>query len=95
MRTTNILLVLGASAIYVIVVLAGGRTSINGGLGPDGSVLQAMAINHDLQAGSAVDKLTPAFPLAVAVAYSITGNAVLSFLLVNVIAFGVLAWAMC
>jgi len=95
MRTTNTLLVLGASAIYVLVVLTGGRTSINGGLGPDGSVLHAMAINHDLQAGSAVDKLTPAFPLAVAVAYSITDNAVLSFLLVNVIAFAVLAWAMC
>ena len=95
MRITNAILILVASAIYVVFVLVGGRTSINGGLGPDGSVFSAMAINHDVQAGSAVDKLTPAFPLAVAVAYSITGNAVASFLLVNVIAFGVLTWAMC
>ena len=95
MRITNAILILVASAVYVVFVLVGGRTSINGGLGPDGSVFYAMAINHNVQAGSAVDKLTPAFPLAVAVAYSITGNAVASFLLVNVIAFGVLTWAMC
>jgi hypothetical protein len=73
----------------------GGRTSINGGLGPDGTVYEAMAVNHDLRAGSAVDKLAPAFPLAAAIAYSVTGNVVLSFLLVNVIAFAVLVWATC
>jgi hypothetical protein len=54
-----------------------------------------MAVNHDVRAGSAVDKLTPAFPLAAAIAYSITRNVVLSFVLVNVVAFGVLVWATC
>jgi hypothetical protein len=95
MRINNTILVLAACVIYVVLVLVGGRTSINGGLGPDGAVYQAMAINHDLQAGSAVDKLAPAFPLAAAIAYSITGNVVLSFLVVNIIAFGLLAWATC
>jgi hypothetical protein len=54
-----------------------------------------MAVNHDLQAGSAVDKLAPAFPLAAAIAYSVTGSVVLSFLLVNGVAFGLLVWATC
>jgi hypothetical protein len=81
--------------MYGFVVLVGGRTSINGGLGPDGSVYSAMAVNHNLQAGSAVDKLTPAFPVSAAIAYAITGRVVLSFLLVNVIAFGMLTCAMC
>jgi hypothetical protein len=95
MRTTNTILVLAAWVMYVLFALFGGRTSINGGLGPDGAVYEAMAVNHDLQAGSAVDKLAPAFPLAAAVCYSITGNVVLSFLLVNTIAFGLLVWATC
>src|SRR5262245_31771280 len=95
MRVTNPILAPAAGVVYVILALLGGRTSISGGLGPDGPVYEAMAVNHDLQAGSAVDKLGPAFPLAVAIAYSITGNVVLSFLVVNVIAFGLLVWATC
>jgi hypothetical protein len=95
MRITNTILVLAACILYVVLTLLGGRTSINGGLGPDGSVYEAMAVNHDLQAGSAVDKLAPAFPLAAAMAYAVTGNAVLSFLVVNVVAFGVLVFATC
>jgi len=95
MRITNTLLVLAACIVYVLLTLLGGRTSINGGLGPDGSVYSAMAVNHDLQAGSAPDKLAPAFPLAAAIAYAVTGNVVLSFVVVNVVAFGVLVWAAC
>lgn len=95
MRSTNTILIVAAGVMYVLFALFGGRTSINGGLGPDGAVYEAMAVNHDLHAGSAVDKLAPAFPLAAAVAYSVTGNVVLSFLLVNVIAFGLLVWATC
>ena len=95
MRTTNAVLVVAAGVMYVLLALFGGRTSINGGLGSDGAVYEAMAVNHDLQAGSAVDKLAPAFPLAAAIVYSITANAVLSFLLVNIIAFGLLVWATC
>ena len=92
---TNTILVLAATIVYVLLTALAGRTSINGGLGPDGFVYEAMAVNHDLQAGSAVDKLTPAFPLAAAIAYAVTGNAVLSFLMVNVVAFAVLVWAAC
>jgi len=95
MRITNAILVLAATVLYVLLTLLAGRASIAGGLGPDGSVYEAMVANHDLQAGSAVDKLTPAFPLAAAIAYPITGNAVLSFALVNVVAFGALVWAAC
>src|SRR4029434_5313744 len=95
MRITNTILILAACVVYVVLTFIGGRTSINGGLGPDGSVYEAMAVNHDLQSGSAVDKLAPAFPLAAAIAYSITRNVTLSFLVVNVVAFGVLVWATC
>ena len=95
MRNTNIVLILAACLVYVLVTLVGGRTSINGGLGPDGSVYEAMAVNHDLQSGSAVDKLAPAFPLAAAIVYSVTRNVILSFLVVNIVAFGVLVWATC
>jgi hypothetical protein len=95
MRITNMILIVGACVIFVLLALLGGRTSINGGLGPDGAVYESMAVNHDPGAGSAVDKLAPAFPLAAAIAYSITGNAVLSFLLVNIVAFGFLVWAAC
>ena len=95
MRITNTILILAACIVYVLVTFVAGRASINGGLGPDGSVYEAMAVNHDLQAGSAVDKLAPAFPLAAAIAYSITRNVTLSFLVVNLVAFGVLVWATC
>jgi len=95
MRSTNTILVVAAGVMYVLFALFGGLTSINGGLGPDGAVYEAMAVNHDLHAGSAVDKLAPAFPLAAAVAYAVTGNVVLSFLLVNIIAFALLVWATC
>jgi hypothetical protein len=95
MRATNAMLALSACAIYVLLVLVGGRISINDGLGPDGSVYGQMAVQRDLRAGSAGDKLMPAFPLAAAIAYSITGNVVLSFLVVNVVAFGTLVWATC
>jgi hypothetical protein len=95
MRNTNTILVVAAGVMYVLFALFGGRASTNGGLGPDGAVYEAMAVNHDLQAGSAVDKLAPAFPLAAAVAYSVIGNVVLSFLFVNIIAFGLLVWATC
>jgi hypothetical protein len=88
-------LVIGACIGYLVLAMISGRMSANGGLGPEGSIYAAIAVDHDLQAGSAVDKLTPAFPLAVAVAYAVTRNVVFSFLLVSFIAFAVLAWTMC
>src|SRR4029434_6200168 len=95
MRITNTILILAACVVYVVLTFIGGRTSLTGGLGPDGSVYEAMAVNHDLQSGSAVDKLAPAFPLAAAIVYSVTRNVILSFLIVNIVAFGVLVWATC
>lgn len=95
MRATHVVLVLACSVLYLVLVLFGGRSSMNEGLGPDGPVYSAMVISHDMRAGSAPDKLSPAFPLAAAIAYAIAGNARISFLVVNVIAFGVLVWAMC
>jgi hypothetical protein len=89
------ILVTAATLVYAALALTSGRTSLNGGLGPDGPIYAAMAVNHDLRAGSAVDKLMPAFPLAAAIAYAVTGNVTLSFLLVNVVALAVLVWAMC
>lgn len=95
-RTTlNTTLVLACGIVYVALALFAGRTSINEGLGPEGSTFAAMAINHDLRAGSANDKLTPGFPLAVAIVHAAIGNVIWSFLLVNVIAFAALVWAMC
>src|SRR4029453_19531953 len=93
MRLTNTGLILAACVVYVVLTFIGGRTSINGGLGPDGSVYEAMAVNHDLQSGSAVDKLAPAFPLAAAIVYSVTRNVILGFFIFNMVAFGVLVWA--
>ena len=95
MRITKTILVLAATVAYVLLTLLGGRASIAGGLGPEGSVYEAMAVSHDLQAGSAVDKLAPAFPLAAAIAYLVTGHVFLSFVLVNALGFAVLVWAAC
>ena len=95
MRITNTILILAACIVYILLTLVGGRTSINGGLGPDGSVYEPIVVNHDLSSGSAVDKLAPAFPLTAAIVYSVARDVVLSFVVVNVVAFGVLVWAAC
>ena len=84
-----------ACLVYLGLAAISGRTSINGGLGPDGPIYAAMAVDHNLQAAPAVKKLAPAFPLATAAAYAVTRNAVSSFLIVNVIAFVVLVFAAC
>jgi hypothetical protein len=91
----NASLVIGACLVYLGFATMSGRTSINGGLGPDGPIYAAMAVDHNLQAASAVRKLEPAFPLATGVAYSVVGNVLLSFLIVNVIGFAVLVFAAC
>ena len=54
-----------------------------------------MVTNHDLRSASAINKVTPAFPLAAAVAYAATGNVIRSFEQVNIIAFAVLVLAVC
>ncbi len=91
----NSLIVAGATVVYIAVGSMSGRTSINGGLGQDGPIYAAMVANHDLRSASAIDKLTPAFPLAAAVAYAATGTVVRSFELVDLIAFAVLVLAVC
>jgi hypothetical protein len=89
----NTILVVVACVVYIVFALLTGWT--NGGLGPEGSVYTPMVVNHDLRAGSAVDKLSPAFPFAAAVVYAAAGNLMFSFLFVNLVAFAVLMWAMC
>ena len=91
----NTTLVIGACVVYVVLAAWSGRTSINGGLGAQGSVYAAMAIDRNLQAAPAVMKLAAAFPLATAIAYTATGNAVASFLAVTIAAFVVLVFAAC
>jgi len=91
----NALIVLGACVVYIVLGSMSGRTSINGGLGQDGPIYAAMVTNHDLRSASAINKLTPAFPLAAAVAYAATGNVIRSFEQVNIFAFAVLVLAVC
>jgi hypothetical protein len=91
----NTLIVLGACVVYIGLGSMSGRTSINGGLGQDGPIYAEMVTKHNLQSGSAINKLTPAFPIAAAVAYAPNRNIVRSFELVNIIAFAVLVLAVC
>ena len=91
----NVVLTIVATFLFVALSAISGRTAINGGLGQEGAVYQAMAVDHNLQAAPAVKKLAPAFPLATAVAYAATMNVIVSFFLVNVLAFMVLAFAAC
>ena len=91
----NTLIVLGACVVYIGLGSMSGRTSINGGLGQDGPIYAEMVTNHNLRSGSAINKLTPAFPIAAAVAYAPNRNIVRSFELVNMIAFAVLVLAVC
>jgi len=91
----NMSLVIVATLVYLGLAAMSGRTSINGGLGPDGPTYAAIAVDHNLQAAPAVKKLAPAFPLATAIAYAVVGNVGSSFLVVNVIAFAVLVLAAC
>ena len=94
-RAVNTLIVLGASVVYIALGSMSGRTSINGGLGQDGPIYAEMVTNHNLQSGSAINKLTPAFPIAAAVVYAPSRNIVRSFELVNMVAFAVLVLAFC
>jgi len=91
----NTTLVIGACLVFVILAAWSGRTSINGGLGAEGAVYAAMAVDRNLQAAPAVMKLAPAFPLAAAIAYKAIGNVVASFFVVNIAAFVVLVFAAC
>ena len=92
-RAADASLVVGACVVFLALAAVSGRTSINRGVGPEGPMYQALAVDHDLQAAPGVKKLTPAFPLATAIVYTVTGNVAASFLIVNVIAFVVLVVA--
>jgi hypothetical protein len=91
----NTLILLGACVVYIGLGSMSGRTSINGGLGQDGPIYAEMVTNHNLQSGSAINKLTPAFPIAAAVAYAANRNIVRSFELVSMVAFAALVLAVC
>jgi len=92
---TNAMLVAAAGLLYIALGVYSGRTSINGGLGPEGPIYAAMITVHDLQGGTVSNRVWPAFPLAAAVPYAITGNVAGAFALVDVAALLVLAFAAC
>jgi hypothetical protein len=91
----NAVLVIGASLIYLVLAAMSGRTSVSGGLGSEGSMYAAIAVDHNLRDAPAIKKLAPAFPIATALAYVVTRNVVASFFIVNVAAFAVLLFAAC
>ena len=85
-RLTNVLLVMAVALIYVALGAYSGRTSVNGGLGPEGPIYAAMITAHDVQGGTVGNRVWPAFPLVVTVAYAITGSVETSFAIVGFVA---------
>jgi hypothetical protein len=94
-RLTNVLLVMAVALIYVGLGTYSGRTSVNGGLGPEGPIYAAMITAHDVQGGTVGNRVWPAFPLAAAVTYAVTGSVETSFVIVGLLAVLVLAYAAC
>lgn len=92
---TNALIACACAVLFAALTWMSGLTTLNNGLGTDGPVLEAMAIHHDRGAGSAIDKLTPAFPATVAIAYAITGQVLASFIVANVLSILMLATGAC
>jgi hypothetical protein len=91
----NMLIVGIAVVVHVGLALYSGRTSVNDGLGWEGPIYAAMVTDRDVQRGSAFHRLTPAFPLATALPFAISGNIVGSFVAVNALAFALLVFAAC
>src|SRR4029079_4716453 len=94
-HTTNALIVCVALLAHLGLSFRSGSTSVENGLGPDGSIYAARVVEGNAQRGTAVHRLTPAFTRAASVAYAVTGNIKSSFELVNLAAFSVLCWAAC
>jgi hypothetical protein len=90
-----VLLVLGGGLVYLALGSYSGRISLNDGLGPDGPIYAAMVTAHDVQGGTVSNRIWPAFPLAAAAAYAVTGDVTRSFAIVDVVAFLLLAFAAC
>ena len=93
--STNALIVCVALLAHLGLSFISGSTSLDDGLGPEGPIYAARVVEHDAQRGSAVHRLVPAFPAAAALPFAVTGNIILSFELVNFVAFIFLVWAAC
>src|SRR5262245_3092916 len=91
----NAILALAAGVFYIALVSYSGHITVNDGLGPDGAPYAAMVTLHDVGAGTAGNRVWPAFPIAGVIAYAVTGNAVSSFTLVNGVALVLLVFAAC
>src|SRR5258706_8531122 len=91
----NIALVLAGGLVYIGLAMYAGRIVLNDGLGPDGPVYAAMVTAHDVQGGSAANRVWPALPIAAAVSYTVTGNLGNSFALVDLVSYLLLAFAAC
>ena len=94
-RLTNVLLVMAVALLYVALGAYSGRTPVNGGLGPEGPIYAAMITAHDVGGGTVGNRVWPAFPLAAALAYAVTGSVETSFAIVGFVAVLVLAYAAC
>jgi len=94
-RLTNVLLVMAVALLYLALGAYSGRTSVNGGLGPEGPIYAAMITAHDVQGGTVGNRVWPAFPLAAALAYAVTGSVETSFVIVGFVAVLLLAYAAC
>lgn len=91
----NVLLVVIAGLVYVALRFYSGTTSLNEGLGTEGPIYAAMVTTHDVQGGTVANRLWPAFPLATAVVYAMTGNLASSFLVVDFVGLLLLVVASC
>ena len=91
----NALLVVIAGLLYLSLHFYSGMTSVNAGLGVEGPTYASMVTAHEVGAGTVSNRLWPAFLLATAVPYAVTGRIVISFAVVNVVALLVLVLASC
>jgi hypothetical protein len=91
----NVLLVVIAGLVYVALRFYSGTTSLNEGLGTEGPIYAAMVTTHDVQGGTVGNRLWPAFPLATAVMYAMTGSLASSFLVVDFVGLLLLVVASC
>jgi len=91
----NVLLVVIAGLIYVALRFYSGTTSLNEGLGTEGPIYAAMVTTHDVQGGTVSNRLWPAFPLATAVVYAMTGRIASSFQVVDFVGLLLFVVASC
>ena len=94
-KVANVLLVVIAGLVYLALRFYSGTTSLNEGLGTEGPIYAAMVTTYDVQGGTVGNRLWPAFPLATAVVYAMTGSLASGFLVVDFVGLLLLVVAAC